>query len=182
MRRAHCSVQICLLWSNYRSYLDSLDMVSSGSKRSGSQVAMPPLVALALSNLGHVLSIARRMRRLTQEHLAQRIDTLFITVRRMMRVHEPGQTTPRARACVLSSHACTPMSDSATSPAAMESASTGICSARRARRARRRGRSTARLIQVMITNCLENEHLKFHITTLWVIKCPYSCYLMQAAS
>jgi len=58
-------------------------MVSSGSKRSGSQVAMPPPVARALSNLGHDLSMARRMRRLTQEDLAQRIGTSLSTVRRM---------------------------------------------------------------------------------------------------
>ncbi|WP_448126857.1 helix-turn-helix domain-containing protein [Salinicola sp. NYA28a] len=58
-------------------------MVSSGSNRSGSQVAMPPPVARALSNLGHDLSTARRMRRLTQEDLAQRMGTSLSTVRRM---------------------------------------------------------------------------------------------------
>ncbi|WP_343311344.1 helix-turn-helix transcriptional regulator [Chromohalobacter beijerinckii] len=58
-------------------------MVSSGSKHSGTQVAMPPPVARALRHLGHDLSMARRMRRLTQEDLAQRIGTSLSTVRRM---------------------------------------------------------------------------------------------------
>ncbi|WP_280178439.1 helix-turn-helix transcriptional regulator [Modicisalibacter radicis] len=44
---------------------------------------MPPPVARALSNLGRDLSMARRMRRLTQEDLAQRIGTSLSTVRRM---------------------------------------------------------------------------------------------------
>ena len=47
-------------------------MVSSSSKRSDTQVVMPPPVARALRSLGDDLSIARRMRRLTQEDLAQR--------------------------------------------------------------------------------------------------------------
>lgn len=64
-------------------------MVSSVSKRSGTQVAMPPPVARALRNLGHDLSTARRMRRLTQEDLAQRIGTSLSTVRRMEDGH-PG--------------------------------------------------------------------------------------------
>ncbi|MDR5860699.1 helix-turn-helix domain-containing protein [Halomonas eurihalina] len=58
-------------------------MESSGSKRSGTQVAMPSPVARALGNLGHDLSMARRMRRMTQEDLAQRIGTSLSTVRRM---------------------------------------------------------------------------------------------------
>ena len=44
---------------------------------------MPPPVARALRSLGHDLSMARRMRRLTQEDLAQRMGTSLSTVRRM---------------------------------------------------------------------------------------------------
>lgn len=44
---------------------------------------MPSPVARALRNLGHDLSVARRMRRMTQEDLAQRIGTSLSTVRRM---------------------------------------------------------------------------------------------------
>jgi len=44
---------------------------------------MPPPVARALRNLGHDLSMARRMRRLTQADLAQRIGTSLSTIRRM---------------------------------------------------------------------------------------------------
>ncbi|MHB0776032.1 helix-turn-helix domain-containing protein [Halomonas sp. WWR20] len=44
---------------------------------------MPPPVARALRNLGRDLSMARRMRRLTQEDLAQRMGTSLSTVRRM---------------------------------------------------------------------------------------------------
>ncbi|HIE2333994.1 helix-turn-helix domain-containing protein [Bordetella hinzii] len=58
-------------------------MSSSGQKRSGAQVAMPQPVARALHRLGQDISAARRMRRLSQEDLAQRIGTSLSTVRRM---------------------------------------------------------------------------------------------------
>ena len=58
-------------------------MSSSGQKRSGAQVAMPQPVARALRRLGQDISSARRMRRLSQEDLAQRIGTSLSTVRRM---------------------------------------------------------------------------------------------------
>ena len=45
--------------------------------------AMPPPVARALRNLGPDLSEARRMRRWTQEGLAQRMGTSLSTVQRM---------------------------------------------------------------------------------------------------
>ena len=54
-----------------------------GEKRSGAQVAMPQPVARALRRLGQNISAARRMRRLSQEDLAQRIGTSLSTVRRM---------------------------------------------------------------------------------------------------
>lgn len=55
----------------------------SDSKRTRSQAGMPPPVARALRDLGHDLSMARRMRRLTQRDLAQRMDTSLSTIRRM---------------------------------------------------------------------------------------------------
>lgn len=58
-------------------------MYSSGQKLSGAQVAMPQPVARALRRLGQDISAARRMRRLSQEDLAQRIGTSLSTVRRM---------------------------------------------------------------------------------------------------
>jgi transcriptional regulator with XRE-family HTH domain len=58
-------------------------MSSSGQKRSGAQVAMPQPVARALRRLGQDISVARRMRRLSQEDLAQRIGTSLSTVRRL---------------------------------------------------------------------------------------------------
>ena len=58
-------------------------MRSSEQKRSGAQVAMPQPVARALRRLGQDISAARRMRRLSQEDLAQRIGTSLSTVRRM---------------------------------------------------------------------------------------------------
>ncbi|GAA0777487.1 helix-turn-helix domain-containing protein [Castellaniella ginsengisoli] len=58
-------------------------MPSSCQKRSGAQVAMPQPVARALHRLGQDISAARRMRRLSQEDLAQRIGTSLSTVRRM---------------------------------------------------------------------------------------------------
>ena len=58
-------------------------MSSSEQKRSGAQVAMPHPVARALRRLGQDISAARRMRRLSQEDLAQRLGTSLSTVRRM---------------------------------------------------------------------------------------------------
>jgi len=58
-------------------------MSSSEQKRSGAQVAMPQPVARALRRLGQDISAARRMRRLSQEDLAQRIGTSLSTVRRL---------------------------------------------------------------------------------------------------
>ncbi len=58
-------------------------MPSSEKKRSGAQVALPRPVERALRRLGQDISIARRMRRLSQEDLAQRIGTSLSTVRRM---------------------------------------------------------------------------------------------------
>ena len=58
-------------------------MSSSEKKRSGAQVARPQPVARALRRLGQDISAARRMRRLSQEDLAQRIGTSLSTVRRM---------------------------------------------------------------------------------------------------
>lgn len=57
--------------------------MSAGFKRTGTQVVMPQPVARALRSLGRDLSMARRMRRLTQEDLAQRMGTSLSTVRRM---------------------------------------------------------------------------------------------------
>jgi transcriptional regulator with XRE-family HTH domain len=58
-------------------------MPSSEQKRSGAQVALPKPVERALHRLGQDVSTARRMRRLSQEDLAQRIGTSLSTVRRM---------------------------------------------------------------------------------------------------
>lgn len=58
-------------------------MPSSEQKRSGAQVALPRPVDRALHRLGQDISTARRMRRLSQEDLAQRIGTSLSTVRRM---------------------------------------------------------------------------------------------------
>ena len=58
-------------------------------KRSGTQVAIPLPVERALRRFGQDLSTARRLRRLSQEDLAQRIGTSLSTVRRMENGH-PG--------------------------------------------------------------------------------------------
>lgn len=58
-------------------------MPPSMQKRSGAQVALPQPVERALRRLGQDISTARRMRRLSQEDLAQRIGTSLSTVRRM---------------------------------------------------------------------------------------------------
>lgn len=58
-------------------------MMASAPKGSDNPTAMPPPVARALRKLGHDLSVARRMRRMTQQDLAQRMDTSVSTVRRM---------------------------------------------------------------------------------------------------
>jgi len=58
-------------------------MVSSEQKHSGARVALPRPVERALHDLGRAISTARRMRRLSQEDLAQRIGTSLSTVRRM---------------------------------------------------------------------------------------------------
>ena len=58
-------------------------MPSSEKKRSDAQVAIPQPVARTLRRLGQDISAARRMRRLSQEDLAQRIGTSLSTVRRM---------------------------------------------------------------------------------------------------
>lgn len=58
-------------------------MPSSEQKSSGSRVALPRPVERALRGLGQDISTARRMRRLSQEDLAQRIGTSLSTVRRM---------------------------------------------------------------------------------------------------
>ncbi len=58
-------------------------MTPSAPQGSHKPTAMPPPVARALRKLGHDLSVARRMRRMTQQDLAQRMDTSVSTVRRM---------------------------------------------------------------------------------------------------
>ena len=52
-------------------------------KHSGAQVALPRPVERALRRLGQDISAARRMRRLSQRELAQRIGASPSTVRRM---------------------------------------------------------------------------------------------------
>jgi len=52
-------------------------------KNPGSRVALPRPVDRALHRLGQDISTARRVRRLSQEDLAQRIGTSLSTVRRM---------------------------------------------------------------------------------------------------
>lgn len=58
-------------------------MPSSEPKNSGPRVVLPRPVERALHRLGQDISIARRVRRLSQEDLAQRIGTSLSTVRRM---------------------------------------------------------------------------------------------------
>lgn len=58
-------------------------MPSSEQKRPGVRVALPKPVERALRRLGQDISTARRMRRLSQEDLAQRIGASLSTVRRM---------------------------------------------------------------------------------------------------
>ncbi|MBV6304627.1 helix-turn-helix domain-containing protein [Candidimonas humi] len=57
-------------------------MQSPRPKNPDSRVALPRPVERALHRLGQDISIARRMRRLSQEDLAQRIGTSLSTVRR----------------------------------------------------------------------------------------------------
>lgn len=58
-------------------------MSSSEQKRSSTQLVLPRPVGRALQRLGQNISTARRMRRLSQEDLAQRIGVSLSTVRRM---------------------------------------------------------------------------------------------------
>jgi len=58
-------------------------MPPSEQRHSGARVAVPRPVERALHRLGQDISTARRMRRLSQEDLAQRIGTSLSTVRRM---------------------------------------------------------------------------------------------------
>lgn len=58
-------------------------MPSSEQKNLGPRVVLPRPVDRALYRLGQDISTARRVRRLSQEDLAQRIGTSLSTVRRM---------------------------------------------------------------------------------------------------
>lgn len=58
-------------------------MPAPEQRNSSLRVAMPRPVERALHRLGQDISIARRVRRLSQEDLAQRIGTSLSTVRRM---------------------------------------------------------------------------------------------------
>jgi len=58
-------------------------MPASEQRNSSLRIAMPRPVERALHRLGRDISIARRVRRLSQEDLAQRIGTSLSTVRRM---------------------------------------------------------------------------------------------------
>jgi DNA-binding transcriptional regulator YiaG len=58
-------------------------MLITKQKRSGTKAVLPRPVERALHHLGQDISAARRMRRLSQEDLAQRIGTSLSTVRRM---------------------------------------------------------------------------------------------------
>ncbi|MDT8427251.1 MAG: helix-turn-helix domain-containing protein [Pseudomonadales bacterium] len=58
-------------------------MAATDKKYSGAQVALPRPVERALRTLGQDISAARRMRRLSQGELAQRIGASLSTVRRM---------------------------------------------------------------------------------------------------
>lgn len=67
----------------FQPYLGGTNMPSSKQKKSGAQIALPRPVDRALRGLGQDISAARRVRRLSQEDLAQRIGTSLSTVRRM---------------------------------------------------------------------------------------------------
>ena len=58
-------------------------MPTTEQRNSGLRTAMPRPVERALRRLGQDISTGRRMRRLSQEDLAQRIGTSLSTVRRM---------------------------------------------------------------------------------------------------
>jgi len=58
-------------------------MPTSEQRNSSLRIAMPRPVERALHRLGQDISTARRVRRLSQEDLAQRIGTSLSTVRRM---------------------------------------------------------------------------------------------------
>lgn len=58
-------------------------MPTSEQRNSSLRIAMPRPVERALHRLGQDISTARRVRRLSQEGLAQRIGTSLSTVRRM---------------------------------------------------------------------------------------------------
>ena len=58
-------------------------MPTSDQRRSGAQVAMPRPVERTLRRLGQDISTARRIRRMSQEDLAERIGTSLSTVRRL---------------------------------------------------------------------------------------------------
>lgn len=58
-------------------------MPTSEQRNSNLRIAMPRPVERALHRLGQDISTARRVRRLSQEGLAQRIGTSLSTVRRM---------------------------------------------------------------------------------------------------
>lgn len=75
-------VQIWTLNAALYSYLVTI-MAVTDRKHSGAQVALPRPVERALRTLGADISAARRMRRLSQGELAQRIGASLSTVRRM---------------------------------------------------------------------------------------------------
>ncbi|AEE65573.1 helix-turn-helix domain-containing protein [Bordetella pertussis] len=64
-------------------------MPTSEQRNCSPRVAMPRPVERALQRLGQDISTARRVRRLSQEDLAQRVGTSLSTVRRMEDGH-PG--------------------------------------------------------------------------------------------
>lgn len=71
------------LYRRYLSIFGVIGMSATDRKNSGAQVALPRPVERALRNLGQDISTARRMRRLSQDELAQRIGVSLSTVRRM---------------------------------------------------------------------------------------------------
>lgn len=69
----------CCFWLIF----GEVSMSTTDRKHSGAQVALPRPVERALRKLGQDISAARRMRRLSQGELAQRIGASLSTVRRM---------------------------------------------------------------------------------------------------
>lgn len=97
--RSHVSGKVSLEKRGKGSDAGSPPAAATARKKTGKSRSLPPPVARALKKLGADLALARRRRRLTQESMAERIQTSVSTLRRMERGDERVPIGLVARAC-----------------------------------------------------------------------------------